>query len=298
VSSISTGGPLPPRYTPPTQPGRDVELGMAEIVNKLDSIAVANQRIADSLAGAAAGVQSYQEDSKQIRNYAAGPRRRNQQQDEEQAAASEQELVRIRNETIQRDVILSRNEGRLRENHSAMSKLDPRERMQMLERYGQCCRVKARTSPQQAFLFQMFNKHSKPSAQEPLILVAQTFSTLLMQESCRVWRRQSHKKLRTRAERILDAVEESGIKQLRYGQLPLQDLLRSAGTLAGRYYQRTATRAVDANDRVQRARELNIEPDPRDLELAGRASRFLETGRPGALGAQGRTGGWRSAIHS
>ena len=35
---------------------------------------------------------------------------------------------------------------------------------------------------------------------------------------------------------ILTAVEESGIRQLRFGELPTQDILRAAGTLASRYY--------------------------------------------------------------
>ena len=36
--------------------------------------------------------------------------------------------------------------------------------------------------------------------------------------------------------RVLTAIEESGIRQLRFGELPMQDILRSAGTIATRYY--------------------------------------------------------------
>lgn len=36
--------------------------------------------------------------------------------------------------------------------------------------------------------------------------------------------------------RILDAIEESGVHQLRFGELPLQDVLRAAGTLSQKYY--------------------------------------------------------------
>lgn len=41
--------------------------------------------------------------------------------------------------------------------------------------------------------------------------------------------------------RILKAVEDSGIQQLRYGKLPLQDILRSLGTLAGKAGDRRET---------------------------------------------------------
>ena len=41
----------------------------------------------------------------------------------------------------------------------------------------------------------------------------------------------------SRIGRILDAAEESGIRQLRFGQLPVQDLLKAVGTLTGKVHE-------------------------------------------------------------
>ena len=48
------------------------------------------------------------------------------------------------------------------------------------------------------------------------------------------------KQSESRIGQIFDNIEEAGIRQLRYGQLPLQDILRAAGTLAGKAYTRRA----------------------------------------------------------
>jgi hypothetical protein len=282
-STEGEGNPFPRGYTPPKQPGREINLGMDEVIKKLDDIAVANQRIADSLSGPNAAMQSFRSDTKRRDQYI---QRSNQRRDdyEQQAAASEQELARIRNETAQRDVMLSRNAGKLKAEAERYEQGTPTERLGMLDRYGLVTGTGANT--QIAGQFKVSDvqaafeaeRSGSPNARSQNIL--NTIHSQILQGMQATIAREAP----SSAERILDAIEESGIKQLRYGQLPLQDLLRSAGTLAGQYYQRTTNRAMDAYDRVQRAHELGIEPAEGDVRLAERAGRFLQTGRSSELG--------------
>lgn len=70
-----------------------------------------------------------------------------------------------------------------------------------------------------------------------------------------------------RFNRILTAVEESGIRQLRFGELPMQDILRSAGKLAGNYYNYQYGRAAE---------RLGPNATPAQTHAAvSRAGRFL-----------------------
>lgn len=280
-------------YVPPNQPGREVRVSDQELQRVLTSIAATNLQIRNALIGTSAAVAGYRRETGMRDQYMAG-RVAPIDDTDESIAASQQEREQYRAEQIQRNVVNRGAAGRRAgEVLSTFQRVGYEKQVQMLAQY------RGLTPGDQGRVDLSFGDQTFSDVEEALRRRSEGGATAadeniinqLNADLLRHLTNQFAQKAPTSAERILDAIETSGLRQLRYGQLPLQDILRSAGILAGQGVERSAARQqqiVDAQRRIDAARATGQEPTPFDVTLAaeraGLASR-LGT-RVGAAGAR------------
>lgn len=276
-----------------TPPGGDAPITPQQMYDVLTDIAITNKAIRDQLSPEAAVASYHQEAARRDRYIARG---NVEGLDDERVAASQQELERDRSEAVQRATYVARAG---REAEQAIERFrsptaSPSERIQIMERAGfltggptpESIRTVRGNIPatriRQIFEAQEAGEQIVPSEEN---LINQLNADLLSHMT-----EQFAKEAPSRASKIMDAVEESGIRQLRYGQLPLQDILRSMGSLFGRPLQSRQQAALEAEERVRRAQALGVQADFGDMETFERLQASRRAGNVGPL-ARTRIGG-------
>lgn len=235
-------------YYAPKPPGQDVVRGYQQIANILDGIRISNDKIRSVMEGMAEMLKAHKQEYRDQNQYIDEQVNKTtkltqatkaQMSVEEQLAASQQELLRQRNELEQRNVLVRQNAAAIEERYRRFQKGSIDDRMAELQRLGMVQRDD-RGNRNVTIGGQRYPAETVAGAlgtNQP----SQEQSNLLSQLNQHVGIAMSNAAAvqapRT-VERLLDSVEEAGIQQLRYGQLPLQDILRAAGTLMGRGYQR------------------------------------------------------------
>lgn len=219
MSNYDPEAPTPknPDYTPPPIIGQDVLQSWAQYRDIVEGIAVANDKIRDITGGPKSMLAGHAEDLNKMND----------------SVASQQELLRQRNELEQRNVLIRQNALKIEQQYAAFQKQSTEQKMADLKRLGVIRRNETGT-PQARIGGRVYNEgelQSLMDSGDPNLL------NVLNEQVGRAMADAAAKQAPRKIERILDAVEEAGIQQLRYGQLPLQDILRAAGTLAGKRYQ-------------------------------------------------------------
>jgi hypothetical protein len=268
----------PEPYEAPTPSNRDVQKSWAQMERAITSLINTQLSISNSLDNLSTTLQDFRASTNQrdalvdrARMHPDEPPPAAGLDPEEQIAASQQELERRRNEVVQQSVLRQQAESRITQARRRFESIqNPNEAFNFLESQGfltgegPLARSRVgnmKMADIQAALQARASTGPNTKTEENLI---NKLNLNLASHMEKEFARQAP----TRAERILDAVEDAGIRQLRYGQLPLQDILRAAGTLAGRYYDRRKQQALEARERTARAVELGIEPNPVDVATA------------------------------
>ena len=239
----------------PEPPGREVSVDWNRIVTALESIAAENTQM--RLAFGDISQSLAQAHSQDMSSGAARIDRARSRVDasdpdaEQQAAASQQELERMRSETAQREL---RGRQRMQELERKQQAFETASMEDKISRLEDLKLVTGRTPedrkvagiPLQDLQEAMSAKPADRSERQ--LNLMNRLNNSLEEAFTREFNEQAPNK----AEKILDAIEESGLRQLRYGQLPLQDILRSAGTLSSRYFLGQQARMMEAEDRLRR----------------------------------------------
>lgn len=278
----------------PEIPGGNPLLTPQQVSDLLLDIAETNRVIRETLAGPEEGLRGYRQDSNIRQSYIQQLQVGDFSSPEEAFAASQQELERGRSEAIQRSIFRTRAAREAMALSRQYTQMSAREQFEFLGQRGFI-----REDPRSGELRTVAGGFPASDVQEALEAQAAGTTTprqenILNKISTSLVAHieaEIAAQAPSRTERLFDAIEESGLRQLRYGQLPLQDILRSAGTLAGRLYQRRQTEYLAATERVRRAREMGYEPEPIDVRNAERLRLAQEAGDVGMLGG-GPMGRW------
>lgn len=291
--------PNPAFYDAPTAPINDIAAHWTQVADAISSIAIVNKEIRDALVGTAEAITSLKSElgvAKTVKKVGSPTKRDSRgnllsdlSEDPQGVAptilnaASQQEYEHQYNEDIQRRV----KRLQIQQTSEFQDRLESYRRMEPSQAIQELKSTKAITdtginidgkiaSPDQ--IQEALDKpaSSRTSEETNLVdIVNEQFKIKVTDEL--------EKKAPKTIETLLDAVENAGIRQLRYGQLTIQDILRSTGTLAGQAtvslqqgideQQAHAQWVVDAAAATASGEEPPPEPTVSRHGLAGFAAR-------------------------